>query len=545
MGIGGGATVEVAHEILIRHWSTLRWWLDENRDRLQAQRQIEVAGLQWEEHDRKPEFLLRGVRLAKGEDLLIQYSDELTDLTTGFIAASIDERQQELRETKRRLQRARGAIGLISALGIGALGLAGVALWNGRVAALKEVAALSNASESLLTSHQQLESLVTALEASDRLAQVQRSSGWIIPLPEVEKLTVLTTLQQSIYLTYENTRDKFLASNQNDKNQILKSQIQGILKSKNDVKINDIIKLKDGKTIIFGDDSGKISFIKKGLIIRSWQALGDRVSAIAISPDEKTLLVAGLDKKEKTTLKDGLIQQWDLSGKLVRVYEGHRDQVNSVSWHPDGKRFVSGGADGQVMGWALDGSVIGRLEGHTGSVKRVRVLPQGNEVISEGEDDKTVRSWEMPTILPRGEVSVKPLDSVVSAKAEQGNVRAIAGWDQSLKIELADGTKFTLSGQRSAITQLMFLSGEKFLISGGQDGEILLWDLQGRSVLKSLKGYGTEISGLRLQDGRLTVEAENAGTRVWDWDLQQLRQRGCDRIRKYLTMQGNPKKVCR
>ncbi|MEH2149677.1 MAG: caspase family protein [Nostoc sp.] len=32
-------TVEVAHEILIRHWSTLRWWLEENRDRLRKQRQ--------------------------------------------------------------------------------------------------------------------------------------------------------------------------------------------------------------------------------------------------------------------------------------------------------------------------------------------------------------------------------------------------------------------------------------------------------------------------------------------------------------------------
>ncbi len=539
------STVEVAHEILIRHWSTLRWWLDENRDRLQAQRQIEQAGLQWKEHEQKPEFLLRGVRLAKGEDLLIGYADELTDLTTAFISASIDERQRELRETKRRLRQARGAIALISSLGIGALGLAGAAAWNSRQAALKEVAALTNSSESFLTSHQQLESLITALEASDRLAQVQRSSGWLIPVPDAEQLTVTATLQQAIDLTLEKTREKLTRPTIDQTTQNLIAQIKAKRLFKSRSGINSAVKLKDGKTIVLGNESGMIYVMKDGTVIRSWKAMGDRVSEIAISPDEKTILSAGLDKNAQTSLKDGLIKQWDLSGTLVRVYEGHRDQVNSVSWHPDGQRFVSGGADGMVIVWALDGSIVGQMEGHKGSVTRVRVNPQGDRVVTEGQDDQTKRSWEMPPILPRGDVSVTPLDAIVSAKVEQGNVRAIAGWDQSLTVETRDGKRVGLSGQRSAITQLVFLDSPQFLLSGGKDGEILLWDVQGRSVLKRLKGYESEISGLRFENGRLTVEAENAGTRVWDWDLHRLRQRGCDRVREYLQMQGNVKGICK
>jgi len=42
-------TVEVAHEVLIRHWSTLRWWLEENRTRLRLQRQIEQAAKLWKQ----------------------------------------------------------------------------------------------------------------------------------------------------------------------------------------------------------------------------------------------------------------------------------------------------------------------------------------------------------------------------------------------------------------------------------------------------------------------------------------------------------------
>ncbi|HEY9663913.1 MAG TPA: NACHT domain-containing protein, partial [Allocoleopsis sp.] len=71
-------TIEVVHEILIRHWSTLRWWLEENRSRLRLQRQLEQAAQQWQQHDRDNDYLLRGGRLAEAETLYVNYTDELS-----------------------------------------------------------------------------------------------------------------------------------------------------------------------------------------------------------------------------------------------------------------------------------------------------------------------------------------------------------------------------------------------------------------------------------------------------------------------------------
>lgn len=95
------ATVEIVHEILIRHWSSLRWWLEENRSRLRSQRQIEQAAGLWLQKNQQDDFLLKGVRLAEAEEIYIQYTDELSDNAKEYVAACIDVRLAEQRETKK------------------------------------------------------------------------------------------------------------------------------------------------------------------------------------------------------------------------------------------------------------------------------------------------------------------------------------------------------------------------------------------------------------------------------------------------------------
>ncbi|WP_199316587.1 hypothetical protein [Chroococcidiopsis sp [FACHB-1243]] len=41
------AVVDIAHEALIRHWSLLRGWIEENRDKLRQKRKIEAAAEEW------------------------------------------------------------------------------------------------------------------------------------------------------------------------------------------------------------------------------------------------------------------------------------------------------------------------------------------------------------------------------------------------------------------------------------------------------------------------------------------------------------------
>ena len=65
----GAETVEVTHEALIRHWTLLRTWVDQDREFLRSKARIEAAAALWEKENATPSRLLPAGRpLAEGEE---------------------------------------------------------------------------------------------------------------------------------------------------------------------------------------------------------------------------------------------------------------------------------------------------------------------------------------------------------------------------------------------------------------------------------------------------------------------------------------------
>ncbi len=104
------ATVEVAHEALIRRWPTLRAWVDENRDKLRTRAAILRAKTEWEAAAKDEGFLLpSGVQLERGRDLLGNCGDVPVDDIREYVEHSIErerrrldaEREAELADQKR------------------------------------------------------------------------------------------------------------------------------------------------------------------------------------------------------------------------------------------------------------------------------------------------------------------------------------------------------------------------------------------------------------------------------------------------------------
>jgi len=75
-----GATVEVAHEALIREWKLLREWLAESRHDIRLQRLLATAVMEWQESSQDESYLLRGSRLAQFENWSQETAVALTPL---------------------------------------------------------------------------------------------------------------------------------------------------------------------------------------------------------------------------------------------------------------------------------------------------------------------------------------------------------------------------------------------------------------------------------------------------------------------------------
>ena len=102
------------------------------------------------------------------------------------------------------------------------------------------------------------------------------------------------------------------------------------------------------------------------------------VSAVAFSPDGKTLATGGGDRS---------IKFWDVghTSKTRNVLKGHAGTVHSVTFSPDGKTLATGSADKTIKLWDVGVQrELATLKGHEGSVRSIAFSPDGMTLAAGG-----------------------------------------------------------------------------------------------------------------------------------------------------------------
>ncbi|MGW2641219.1 nSTAND1 domain-containing NTPase [Streptomyces sp. NPDC001348] len=111
-----GDTVDLAHEALISAWPRLRDWIDAERDRLRAHRQLTEAARVWRDLDRDPGALYRGTRLATAQEVFAapEQRADLTELEWAFLSAGLAAAEQERLTAARTARRTRTFVAALS-----------------------------------------------------------------------------------------------------------------------------------------------------------------------------------------------------------------------------------------------------------------------------------------------------------------------------------------------------------------------------------------------------------------------------------------------
>ena len=289
------ATVEVAHEALLKNWDVIQNLVEENREMILLRERLNADARQWQERtqsdpEKARDELWSGSKLERVLELKNDGTlKDLDSTVAAFITAGIE--WSSLQLTKEQAQNKKLQLALTEAT-------------------------LREQSTRVLNwlPTRPLEAAVIAIQTMGlNLDQIPGSP--------------LGSVQMGVQQAMEKVR-------------VLAKIFQG-----HEDSVSSVAFAPDGQTIVSGS---------KDKTIRLWDLQGNAIGApfrghersvmsVAFAPDGQTIVSGSLDKT---------IRLWDLQGNAIGTpFQGHESTVISVAFAPDGQTIVSGSADQTIRLW--------------------------------------------------------------------------------------------------------------------------------------------------------------------------------------------------
>jgi WD40 repeat protein/class 3 adenylate cyclase len=502
----GEGTVEVAHEALIRHWPTLRAWLDEDREGRLVHRRLTDAAREWETTARDPALLYRGTRLAGASEWADAHDGELNELEREFLSASRDAELRDIAATRKRNRRLR--ILLAGTL----LALAG-AIAGGLLALDQRNAARDTA---LTADAQRLGAEALTEDSLDRAVLLARTG---VALEETAR-----------------TRSNLLAALQRSPSAAI-----GVVRGNADAEIFTAAVSPDGRVLAIGQADGTVTTFastnrRKLGEYRIGGAIGTGlVQTVAFSPDGDTLAVTGLPRRpDGRTVALDLLDAKTLQRRsrivLPRFPEPAELVFSTPVFASDGRGVLvlqgSPFPPSRSMLVRVDertGDILGTTLPTFGSPLDLQPAREGRRVfVTSPEDDVT---HEIDTGSLRV-VRRHALGGFSTALSPDGNALAVGSRDGRVRLlDLRSGeVRLFAGGHRTSVVDLAFTPDGRTLVSSDIGGAVIVWDVAPGEKSEELSAHRGSVWTLAVSpDGRTLYSAGDDGRMIL-WDLTRDRR---------------------
>ncbi|OLY81450.1 putative WD repeat-containing protein [Smittium mucronatum] len=189
---------------------------------------------------------------------------------------------------------------------------------------------------------------------------------------------------------------------------------------------------------------------------------------------------------DQDMMGDSSQQQVIFEDESIQGFFEHKEPVYSVAINPvDTNIVVSGGGDDTAYVWRRDtGELVQKLDKHSDSVTAVGFSVDGQYVASGGMDGK-IKVYKTNPITPHFVFEDGPDEVVWLDWHPVGNVFAVGANDGSVWMYNVPGKKLmnVFYGHNEPVTTGRFTHSGKNIISGSEDGSLIIWNPANASVV--------------------------------------------------------------
>ncbi|MEH2339175.1 nSTAND1 domain-containing NTPase [Nostoc sp.] len=294
----------------------------------------------------------------------------------------------------------------------------------------------------------------------------------------------------------------------------------------------------DSKVLAIRTEENKVSRWQiDGKNLRLLQPLQEKkdrnwVSDIKFISNSDTLAIIG----GRDTVK-----LWQISNKLgiearlLKTFQGHTNQITSVSISPKDETIVSGSKDKTVRLWKKDDTPIAPIQ-EDDEVNSVSFSPDG-EIIASASD-KTIKLWRRdgtPIITKTLMKHDSEINRVIFSS--DGKMIASASDDKTVQLWKPDGTPVRTLKESYPVSGISFSPDNK-MIASATSNTVKLWSVDEDTALATYQRFGTGDVSFS-PDGKSIAAAGNDAVALWNFDLNELLQHSCNWVGNYLNNNRN------
>ncbi|MBN1232509.1 MAG: WD40 repeat domain-containing protein [Candidatus Coatesbacteria bacterium] len=288
------------------------------------------------------------------------------------------------------------------------------------------------------------------------------------------------------------------------------------------------------------DHTAKYWKISDGTCILTFANHSNQVACAAISPDGFYALTGGVDSKlfywdlrtgeiklnidhpggvitddinpEGTFCLSGGFSLnaylWSLTdGSLIRVFVGHKDEIETVVFSPDGQYMLSGSwiTEKAIKYWRVsDGACIRTFTGNDGAIRKLDFSLDGYHFIS-GSNDMKLKYWRVDNGM---NVTIYRYDNTVGAlcfNPKDNNYILAGSYSGEIKYwKWPERSCILTFNHGSSCNSLDFSPDGKYAISGGSDNNIKFWDMSNGTCLRTFSGHTQPVTCVKINPVNFT-----------------------------------------